>query len=287
MSKVNTVEFPHAESIFREEQIDISDKIKKKTSLWITMKKLFYSDKSDVYLNFKLKKGSSEYPIYICLIQTILMLFKCIIVSGNGVPLSYKIINYLALIVPMAGWLYIFLYRRYIDSKDLEKNGKIIIWVGNMCIISQALLTGLMSIIWVLSHDDCNSDACLQDSPDDVYPLELLFHHICGGIAMPLFYTCHHALSSFIAVFVTYATMTFTAILLRMDPGQIMYILLTAVVISMALTVYEGSVYANFTSYYKFENALRVKVASENKEYLMKVQTEEMRRMIGECIMQR
>ena len=39
-----------------------------------------------------------------------------------------------------------------------------------------------------------------------------------------------------------------------------------------------------FKSYYFFERTLRQKVESENKEYLMKIQTEQMRCMIGEVL---
>jgi hypothetical protein len=43
----------------------------------------------------------------------------------------------------------------------------------------------------------------------------------------------------------------------------------------------ETQVVSNFISYSKFESALLLKVASENEEYLMRTQTEEMRHMIG------
>jgi hypothetical protein len=45
--------------------------------------------------------------------------------------------------------------------------------------------------------------------------------------------------------------------------------------------IYEGNIYGNYCVYVRFKMALIVKTESENKEYLLKTQTEEMRHMIG------
>jgi hypothetical protein len=184
-------------------------------------------------------------------------------------------------IVPLLGWVYIYLYKKYKPSDVLTFEGKRIIWIGNMCVILQAVFSGVMSVIWVITQDNCRSDACMQDFPEKIIPLGLLIHQICGGIVMPLFYTVHDVSASIISISITFTTLIAVALLLKLPSAEVFYIILTGIVISMTLVSFEGGSFINYTSFSQFETALLVKVASENQEYLLKIQTEEMRHMIG------
>jgi hypothetical protein len=83
------------------------------------------------------------------------------------------------------------------------------------------------------------------------------------------------------SVVITFTTMFAAGILLDVKAVDLVYIVLAGVVIALTFFAYEGGLLSIFNSYSKFEIALRVKVDSENKEYLMKIQREEMRHMIG------
>ena len=54
-----------------------------------------------------------------------------------------------------------------------------------------------------------------------------------------------------------------------------------SLVISRVLAKYECGIFSNFFSFSRFEIALREQISSENKECVLKMQTEEMRHMIG------
>jgi hypothetical protein len=64
---------------------------------------------------------------------------------------------------------------------------------------------------------------------------------------------------------------------------EVISLAVMGVIMFYTIAKYETEVLSNFISYSKFESALRVKVASENEEYLMRTQTEGMRHMIGAC----
>jgi hypothetical protein len=251
-------------------------------SVWTSFTNVLKSDQSEEFAVFKLKKGSAYFPIYLCVIQTLFNLWRCYFVTDPGVPLALRLVNYVKVIVPVCGWVYIYRYNQYDRADTLSTEGKRIIWLGNVCILAQAVFSGLMSLVWAITFPQCGSDACLQDFPPQIIPLGLLFHQVCGGVAMPLFYTCHDVSVALLAVVITYTTMIATAVVLDFKTIELFYILFSAVIISMTFVSYEGSRLSNFASFSDFESALRVRVASENKEYLMKIQTEEMRHMIGE-----
>mmetsp|Transcript_8270 Transcript_8270/g.15589 ORF Transcript_8270/g.15589 Transcript_8270/m.15589 type:complete len:765 (-) Transcript_8270:230-2524(-) len=249
---------------------------------WNYIAQVLKSDYSEEFAKFKLKKSSHYVPLCLCIMQSLFGLWRAQFVSEPGVPPLYKLANYVKLIVPFLGWVYIYAYSQYDASNDsIGYCGKRIILLGNSCIILQALLTGLLSIVWVITHEQCSAEPCLEGFPSQIIPLGLLFHQICGGVAMPLFYSCHDVFASILSVFITYSTMIITALLLHMKTTDVIYIFLTAVVISMAFVTYESSLFSNFTSFSRFEIALREQLVSENKESVMKLQTEEMRHMIG------
>ncbi len=78
--------------------------------------------------------------------------------------------------------------------------------------------------------------------------------------------------------------MVINTILLDMPALDVFYSFLTGIVLFTALTVHEANVVYTFKSYMKFQETVTAKVNSENQEYLMKMQKEEMRHMIGECV---
>jgi hypothetical protein len=71
------------------------------------------------------------------------------------------------------------------------------------------------------------------------------------------------------------------AVLLHLPPVKLFYIFLVDIVTFFCLANFESIIFSCFTSICNFKTTLRAKVDSENKEYLMKIQTNEMRLMIG------
>jgi hypothetical protein len=243
---------------------------------------VYKSDKSTEFATYKLKSSTPYTAVLLCIVQTFFGFWRSAYVSEPGVPTLLKLANYVKLIVPSLGWMYIYLYSQYEQSEIKRlKDGRRIIILGNICIILQSFFTGLLSIVWVITKDHCSAEACLEEFPEKIIPLGLLFHQICGGVAMPLFYSCHDVFSIILSIVISYSAMLVTAILLHMDNVDVVYIFLTALVISMVLAKYECGIFSNFFSFSRFEIALREQISSENKECVLKMQTEEMRHMIG------
>jgi cell shape-determining protein MreC len=111
-----------------------------------------------------------------------------------------------------------------------------------------------------------------------------LAYQIVGSIAMPMIYTCHDVSVCLLSIVITYSMLIVAAVLLHLPFLDIIYLSVVGIVIFVAVANYESNMFSIFTTFSKFELTLRAKVASENKEYLMKTQTEEMRHMIGTCL---
>jgi hypothetical protein len=93
---------------------------------------------------------------------------------------------------------------------------------------------------------------------------------------------CHDAAACFLSIVVAYSLMFVAGCILHLSIADLGYIAAMGVCILIVFVSYEGHEVVMFKSYYSFERTLRQKVESENKEYLMKIQTEQMRCMIGE-----
>jgi hypothetical protein len=245
---------------------------------WI---EIFSSDKLHQYSTFKLKEASTFVPTIALVVQTMFMAFRVFIVTDHGVPLLFRLTTYCKVIGPLLNGIYIYLLKKYVCSNVLTSEGKRIFQCGNANILFQALSTSLMILSWAITRDDCHSDACLQNHPKQVFPLGLLIFQICGSFGMPLLYTCHDVSVCLISAFISFLLIVIAAVLLHMHFFDIFYIGLAGMVICISLVSYESNIYSTFKAYSQIESNVLAKVASENKEYLMKAQTEEMRHMIG------
>jgi tryptophan-rich sensory protein len=102
-----------------------------------------------------------------------------------------------------------------------------------------------------------------------------------GSIANPIFYGCHSTKASLSSICCIFASIIIVAVQRHVPRIELFALVIMAIIMFYTIVKYETQVLSNYISYSKFEKALRVKVASENEEYLMKIQTEEMRHMIG------
>jgi hypothetical protein len=98
---------------------------------------------------------------------------------------------------------------------------------------------------------------------------------------MPIFITGHSVLASLLSACIVFLIMPVAAVLMNFPSIKFFCIIVLGAVLLLTLTTYECNIYSSFTSFRQFEMALRAKVSNENTEYLMKIQTEEMRHMIG------
>jgi hypothetical protein len=248
---------------------------------WTPLIGILSSDKLPEYSTFKLKEAGTFVPTIALVIQMMFMVFRAVLVTTPGVPLFYQLTNYFKVLCPVLNGIYIYLLKKHVHLNVLTSKGKLIFQFGNINILFQALSTSLMILSWVITHDDCHSDACLQNHPKQVFPLGLFIFPICGSFAMPMLYTCHDVSVCLISAFISFLLMVVAAVLLHMNFLDTFYIGLAGIVILISLVAYESNIYSTFKAYSQIESNVLAKVASENKEYLMKIQTEEMRHMIG------
>jgi hypothetical protein len=211
------------------------------------------------------------------------MLFRTFqVLTNTGVPLPYQLIISLRNIVPFLGWIYIYKLNKYVPSDALISQRNDIMFLGDRISILQSVNVGVMLLIWTIYHDECNSSACDGNLARGVMPLGTILYVVMGSFAMPMFYTCHHVYASLVSIVITYSMMLATAIVMGLANVDKFAVIVIGIIIFYSMASFEGIIFSNYSNYSKFASALLVKVASENKEYLMKIQTEEMRHMIGE-----
>jgi uncharacterized membrane protein len=98
-----------------------------------------------------------------------------------------------------------------------------------------------------------------------------------------MFVTCHEVWACILSIVISYTAILINIILLNMPMYELVLMFLIGIIVLIAFCIYEANVAHTFQSYTKFQETLTAKVDSENKEYLMKMETVEMRHMIGEC----
>jgi hypothetical protein len=254
--------------------------------MWTSLKNSLASDKSSEFAAFKLKHGGTFMPIVINLFFFVLFGARIITFLANpGIPVFLLVTVYVRLAIPILGCLYVYLLKRYharaVDNV-LSKEGRRVIQIGNAVIIVHALCSSFVLIALIMSQDECSSDACLQDIPAKTIPLGVTFQHVIGSIIMPLFFTCHDVSACFLSIFIAYSLMVVAGALQYLPVLDLVYIGVMGVMVFLVFVSYEVNAFFSYSSYSQFEATLLAKVASDNKEYLMQIQTEEMRHMIGE-----
>jgi hypothetical protein len=248
---------------------------------WVSLPTLLHSDSSSDYTVFKLKQGCSYFTVYFCLFQTVFSFWRASDMLGPGVPLWVRLSVIARCFIPPLGWLYIYLFRKHDYSDVLGAEGKRIRCLGNASILLQTLCAGSLLLAWTLTRDECRSEACLEDFPERMLPVAVMVYSIAGVIAMPIFYPCHSVSVVLLAVVINYSALLAACFLIGAVASTTFAIGLMGTIVFFLACSYEGSAFSNYTSFSKFEIALRVKVESENKEYLMQIQREEMRHMLG------
>jgi hypothetical protein len=201
--------------------------------------------------------------------------------TSKGVPWIFQTISIGFALVPYLEAVYFYLFKHYTPSEALTMEGKRIIRMGNMILLLHAVSIGAVILSWVCSHDDCYSDECGQDFPKRMMPLRLASLAFISSIGMPLFFPCRSIWVAFLSIFITQGSLIISALLLNISGPDMIVIFASSIVILFAVACYDGMIWSVYTSFSQFESALRVNVANENKEYLMKTQTEEMCNMIG------
>jgi hypothetical protein len=263
--------------------VDAQQPQKQQQSLSASLIEILDSDKSPEYAAFKLKDNQTITTSLICAVETITYGYTFIYMTTPDVPILFRLATYFRMIVPCLGWVYLYLLKKHVHSNVLTTAGKRVIQLGNAVILMQAVCASLMLLTFALTRDDCHSDKCLQDFPKKIIPLGMVFHQFLGSISLPLLITCHDVSVSLLSVFISVSMCFVGAVLLYLPFAELLYIAVMGVVTFFCLASYESKLFSCFASFCKFETTLRAKVDSENKEYLMKNQAEEMRHMIGTC----
>ena len=270
-SRVEPIGVGHAAAAKDIEQLQLS------SINWI---ELIKHDTEPEFLVFKLNSGRAYYSVVF--VQVLLCLLKIIlVVRAPGSPTYLRFTMMGSMLVPVCGWTYTYLYKSYSYSDVLGWKGRRIVILGNTCIILQSFFSGLSVLLWALNRDSCNHSTCLPDYPEEIIPYGAVMQLVTGAVAMPMFYMSHDALAAVVSFTISFSMLLASALVLDVHSKDIASTLMAWTMLFISLAIYEGNVYTNFTLYSKFESSLRQRLESENKEYIMKLQTEEMRHMIG------
>jgi hypothetical protein len=185
-------------------------------------------------------------------------------------------------LLPLLGWAYIYKLKKYVPSDVLNVEGRRILFLGDCLLIMQSLIVGSVLLTWIVTYDNCESSHCGADLPENTLPLALVLYVFVGSIATPLFYTCHHVFASLLSIVIAYSMLLAVGIMAHVHSNELLSLFVISVLMFYVLACHQGVILSNYYNYSSFETTLRMKVTSENQEFLMKVQTEEMRHMIGE-----
>lgn len=249
---------------------------------WVSPMELVQSDKSSEYVLFKLNQHVSKYALALGVIQSFFIVYRALCsLLAEGIPSPIRVIAMLRLIVPVCVWLYFYLSSRYVPSNVLTAEGSRIIVLGNVILLLQTIFTGGMFLSWVATRDFCEHDLCLQDFPKKMLPLSFFTNIVVTSIGNPLFVTCHDVSACLLSVVITIIVLLSSTFLLHLDIIDSFAVGVMCAGIIFILFSYEGNVWIGYRSFSKFESVLRVHMANENNEYLLKTQTKEMRHMIG------
>ena len=247
-----------------------------------TLKRLLDSDRCDNYLLFKVNKGTAKYVAFVCVLLTLAAAYNVLLMTISGISLHRKLELCVGAVLLMFGWLYVHWYQLCERRDVLHPDGRALMWAGDVCIVLQALLAGMGSLLWVLSLDVCSSNTCFKNfSEKTMYPLECFIPQLFGGMMMPLLFSCHHVYSLVVAIILTFLSMIATTLLLNLEVVQIGYIALATTITAIVVFAHENFVLGEFSAYTKVASAKQVRYDDKSDENLMNVQAEEMRRMIG------
>jgi hypothetical protein len=240
------------------------------------------TEKSVGFTLSKLNQGDNRLPLFCLFAQTMFYCVRTYMMASPGVPVLYKMANYFRLVVLIVESVYIYFLKHYTRPTYITLESKLLINIGNAVLIFHAIFAGLVVVSWCVTRDECFSDVCGQERPDKIIPLGMLLYQILGSITLPMCFTCHDAYASLLSVAITFSALIVGGIFLHLPPVDLVFLAAMGVTLCIVFIGHESFVWLNYTYIFRFECTLREKVASENKEYLMNIQTEEMRHMIGE-----
>jgi hypothetical protein len=253
-------------------------------SQYISLRRLIQYDDNQEFKTFKQKLDlNSTYTLYFFIFQTFLRFWRCVVVltDGSGAPLALNLVILLRFpFILFLGGFYVYLSKKIAHSTTFNPNdGTKLMKIGNALVVSQAIFEGAMMLIWAFTIEDCEVSWCQADK--NIIPLTRVIYMLGGSIANPIFYGCHSTKASLSSICCIFASILVVAVQRHVPRIELFSLVIMAIIMFYTIAKYETQVLSNYISYSKFESALRVKVASENEEYLMKIQTEEMRHMIG------
>jgi hypothetical protein len=253
-------------------------------SQYISLRRLIQYDGNQEFKTFKQKLDlNSTYTLYFFIFQTFLRLWRCVVVltDGAGAPLALNLVILLRFpFILFLGVVYLYLSKKIAHSPTFNpSDGTKLMNIGNALVMSQAIFEGAMMLIWAFTIGDCEISWCQADK--NIIPLTRVIYMLGGSIANPIFYGCHSTKASLSSICCIFASIIIVAVQRHVPRIELFALVIMAIIMFYTIVKYETQVLSNYISYSKFEKALRVKVASENEEYLMKIQTEEMRHMIG------
>jgi hypothetical protein len=241
------------------------------------------SDKLSDYAVFKLKQAHPQYTVFLCLFQTLLFAVRILVgIKDAGIPLPLRIVFCVNCVVPLLGWAYIYSLKEYVPSDVLNAKGKRIMMLGDAMLIIQSLAMGTLLLTWISTYDDCESTRCGANLPDKTLPLAMVLFCVVGNIAAPLFYTCHHVFSSLLSIVIPYSALVAVGFMAHLNALDLVGLFGLGIIMFYVRVLYQKKLFSNYSNSASLESTLRMKVTSENQEYLMKIQTEDMRHMIGE-----
>jgi hypothetical protein len=251
---------------------------------FISLKRLIQYDDNHEFKTFKQKQDlNSTYTLYFFIFQSVLRFWRCgvVLTDGAGAPLALNLTVLLRFPVFLfLGGYYVYLSKKMVHSTVFnQSDGTKLMKIGNALVMSQAILEGAMMMLWAFTIGDCEVSWCQADK--NIIPLTRVIYILAVSIANPIFYGCHSTKVSLSFVCVSFASIIVVAVQRHIHRLELLSLAVLGIIMFYTIAKYETQVLSNYISYSKFESALRVKVASENEEYLLKIQTEEMRHMIG------
>ena len=156
-------------------------------------------------------------------------------------------------------------------------------WIGSAFLIGQAVITGAALLIFVTEQKKgCESTLCGSNQPSDgILPMGYLLHNIIAAIMMPVVFVCHHFWAVPLSTFISTGFMMWSSVVVGLSANDKFLIALSGVTILLSNVSHERNTFLMYFANVQFKKAVWEKNSKENEAKLMKMQSEEMRHLIG------
>jgi signal transduction histidine kinase len=270
----------------RTDSSDMKDEKKNPTESSFFTSLLSFSDayKTPELLAFKIRQTSLSAPAILIAVLCLVILRRAYVCfSDERSPVNLKIfLSFCILLLPPISLLYIYgVYSyKYTLSNRFRKTQ--LNTIGSVFLLVHAAMAGLGTILWSFEKNrDCEGNLCGGNDPEHVLPLRHILPNLLTSLILPIIFVGHDFWAVPMAVCITVGSSLISASMIHVAFYDSVAIAGSGIIVMLTVLNQERNMLAMSTAYSHFEVSTHENITIENEKKLMKMQTEELRHLIG------